>query len=213
MGTSKSPPAVEVLDTGGPIPMMARGTLASHEGDTLLIDLHPGTQAPARGRRVVVNIRDGATARVIAEVTGADGARLELRARDEKHRERRGYPRLHGSIPLRAQRATDIPPQAIEAWLAGGPAPDQIWLSPDTLMNFSVSGLAFNATPDLLLGDLLLIELGIRDSGERWRCTARVVWSGTKAGTHHIAIRFEHLPAAASEALTELTLTVQAAYI
>ena len=80
-------------------------------------------------------------------------------------------------------------------------------------MNFSVSGLRFDAQHELEAGHLLIIRLQVGDSGPVWRTSARVVRvfevARDSTAVCSVAVSFESLPDEAQDALSELTLQIQ----
>lgn len=211
---------VEVVCLAGAVPFIANGTIHSFHDGTYAIGLDRDASALAPGSVTILNFHDGTTPRVVATVTEVRGNQLACHQQQVHERERRAFPRLHGGVPLRF-RVLSPTEEAVEgpAWLAGepGPAARGTWLSPEEFVNFSVTGLRFDALDILAGGELLLLELGVRGRPGRWRCTARVVRSWPIADedrtsnglTHHVAINFEVIPDAAQEALSELTIDIQ----
>ena len=208
---------VEVVCTAGPVPFVAHGRVRAVEDGLYVIDLDKDAAQLSPGARAIVSFADGAAARVIGRVVEVRGNQVLVSKDGLRNRERRSFPRLHGGIPLRYR---NLGPGAhdIEAatWLRGGPparGADE-WLSPDEFMNFSVTGLKFDAPAGVGIDDLLLVELGVRGRPDAWRCTARVVFVEPGAeGKPSAAVEFEQIPEGAQAALSDLTLQIQEALL
>ena len=208
---------VEVVCTAGPMPFVAQGRVREVEGSRYTIDLDQDAGQLSPGARAFVSFAEGAAARVIGRVVEARGNCLIVSQDGVRNRERRSFPRLHAGIPIRYR---NLGPGAhdIEAatWARGdaGPAARGAWLSPGEFMNFSVTGLKFDAPGPVEIDDLLLIDLGVRGRTETWRCTGRVVFVEPGAeGMPSAAVEFEHIPEGAQGALSDLTLQIQEALL
>ena len=81
-----------------------------------------------------------------------------------------------------------------------------------SFMNYSVTGLRFRTDDSVGFHEVVLLELGVPDGSQSWRCTARCVHSGEvdADGVQVIALEFIQIPAAARAALTDMTLDAQA---
>lgn len=208
---------VEVVCTAGPLPFVAQGRVREVAGSQYTIDLDQDAAQLPTGARAIVSFADGAAARVIGRVVEVRGNQLVVSQDSVRNRERRSFPRLHGGIPLR-YRNLGPGTHDIEAatYLRGdaGPIGRGRWLSPGEFMNFSVTGLKFDAPDEVEVDDLLLIELGVRGRPETWRCTGRVVF--VEPGDDDkpsAAVEFEQIPEGAQAALSDLTLQIQEALL
>jgi hypothetical protein len=203
---------VEVVCTAGALPFVAQGRVREVDAGLYTVDLDQDAGAAPMGGRAILSFPGGSAPRVIARVEGASGNTLTLRQQGVRDRERRDFPRLHGGIPV-AWRRLAVTERAAEraAWLAGDPAVRErgAWVEPDRFMNFSVSGLRFELSGEVAQGDLLLIDLGVPGASGRWRCTAVVRRVFPDDEKPSVAVEFEDIPEAASEALSDLTLDLQ----
>jgi len=219
---------VELVCTSGPVPAILRGKLSHlHEG-LYIVDVEqvpPGIRAD---QRAILNIIDGKAPRVLGTITRVEGRRITLSQQALRERERRVYPRLHAGIPLRFRvPAPDAAAAAAVAWLRSdeGSAEDPGWVTHESLVNFSVTGLGFDSPIAANNGDLVLLDMGMPGRPERWRCTGVLVrvspvppdeLEEDDAGrlcAHRYALNFETIPHAAQAALTELTIQMQDAMI
>lgn len=216
---------VEVVCTSGEVPFVAEGRISRFADGTYTIDLDRDATALEPGAVAILNFLDGTTPRVIARIAEARGNQLTCTQQQIREREKRAFPRLHGGLPVRYRvLGKDEAASERAAWMAGddGPGERGDWLTPDEFMNFSVTGLRFDAPDVAGEGDELLLELGMRGKKDRWRCTARVVrlfdippdeqLPGSKC-KHRLAISFEDIPEAAQHALSEMTLDIQEALL
>jgi hypothetical protein len=95
-------------------------------------------------------------------------------------------------------------------------------------MDFSGTGLRFEDQLHCRTNDLLLIELALPSSEDRWHATARVVRvdpigpedpeggdveERKRDPTHQIAVQFVDLPTEATEALTTFAISIQDALL
>jgi hypothetical protein len=216
---------VEVVCTSGDVPFVAEGRISRFAEGTYTVDLDRDATALEPGAVAILNFLDGTTPRVIARISEARGNQLTCTQQQIREREQRAFPRLHGGLPVRYRVLTaDEAADERTAWMSGDDGPNQrgTWLTPDEFMNFSVTGLRFDAPDVAGEGDELLIELGVRGRRDRWRCTARVVrlfdippdeqFEGSNS-KHRLAISFEDIPEDAQHALSEMTLDIQEALL
>lgn len=217
---------VEVVCTAGEVPFVAEGRISRFSNGTYTIDLDRDATRLEAGNAVILNFLDGTTPRVIARITEVRSNQLTCTQQKVREREKRAFPRLHGGLPVRYRVVGAGPAAAAEvaSWLAGDAAPSDAgdWYHPDEFMNFSVTGLRFEAPDIANEGDALLLELGVRGHKDRWRCGARIVRifdippdeqdpdTGYK---HRFAVSFEEIPEDAQHALSEMTLDIQEALI
>jgi hypothetical protein len=138
---------------------------------------------------------------------------------------------MYGGIHIRYRvLAADRAEATATAWVSGeaAAASEGDWREPDPFMDFSGTGLRFEDQLHCKINDLLLMELALPASEERWRATARVLRvdpirpediEGRDEGkpevapTHQIAVEFESLPAGATEALTAFGMRIQDALL
>ncbi|MEC7948137.1 MAG: hypothetical protein VX265_11265 [Myxococcota bacterium] len=217
---------VEVVCTSGEVPFVAEGRISRFSGGTYTIDLDRDATRLEPGNAAILNFLDGATPRVIARITEVRGNNLTCTQQKVREREKRAFPRLHGGLPVR-YRVIGAGPHAdamLGDWVSGDErlAEEGEWHRPDEFMNFSVTGLRFEAPDIANEGDALLLELGVRGRKERWRCGARVVRifdippdeRDPETGfRHRLAVRFENIPESAQQALSEMTLDIQEALL
>ena len=217
---------VEVVCTSGDIPFVAEGRLRRFEDGAYTIDLDRDASSLGVGSSAILNFLDGITPRVIAHIASVNGSELTCTQHKVRAREKRVFPRLHGGLPIRYRVAGQGPEAAaqVSAWLSGNETAGDNgdWHTPDEFMNFSVTGLRFDAPDIASEGDSVLIERGVRGREDRWHCSATVVRIFDVAEeerdpetgyAHSLAINFVDIPSEAQEALTEMTLDIQEALI
>ena len=222
---SSSSVPVEVVSTSTEVPFVAEGRITDFIDGSYTINLvrEPANLVP--GHVAILNFTDGSAPRVIASVTHVEGTEIVCLQQKVRDREKRAFPRLHGGLPLlyRVAGAGTAAEALVRGWLSGeGGTEEGTWYQPDEFMNFSVTGLRFEAPDIAAEGDALLLELGVRGSSERWRCSARVVRifgipdderDPATEYRHRLAVRFEHIPDGAQQALSEMTLDIQEALL
>ena len=220
--------AVDIVNVSSPTLRTRSGTVVRFSDGAYDIDLEDDAPDLEVGSRLVLNLREGARRRVTATIRSRDGLRLLA----EEHRatvpDNRDYPRLAGGVPLRYRLAdpTRVDTE-VDRWMSGedDPAHPSVWRTPDPFMNFSVTGLRFDDEALVASGDILLCEIGIGASSERWRAVANVVRVaelapgereqvvGERYATHSIAVHFIALPPDAGDALTHYAIRLQRAQL
>lgn len=208
-------PRVTVVQATAEPPRLAHGFLRAETPDHLDIALDADAPAMGPGAPVVVDFPDlPDRARVIGVVEPASAGALRVAVRRAAAPDKREYPRVEGAVHLEYHRG-----DALDAWLAGGPATAPV-RRPDPFMNFSVVGLQFEDEPACAEGDTVLFELSVPHDRRRFRGAARVVRvlpippAEREAGaSHRVAIAFTHLPTEAADALREQTLRIQEALL
>lgn len=216
--TSRAPLTVDIVCAQGPIPFLARGRVRSQRLGTYTIDVDRDATPLPVGARIILSYPDGQSDRIVATVERVDGNELVCSQQQLRQRERREFPRLHGGVPLRYRRVDPNRFTATAArWLRGSqvPAvvgPPESWIEPERFMNYSVTGLRFRTDDDVRLHEIVLLELGVPDRKDRWRCTARCVHAGPNPDGEGqiIALEFVQIPGDARAALTDMTLDAQA---
>jgi hypothetical protein len=219
---------VELVCAAGPVPFMGRGTIRRFTQGHYTIELEEPALSLAPRMKVILNFEESENPRAIVVVESVEGCTLKARQMTLKPRERRDFPRVLGGVPLRFRmlEAHERVHQ-IARWIAGDAEPLEQgqWIRPDENVDFSVTGLCFDTAWPCEEGDVLLVELGMRGRYKRWNVVAEVARvdpvpedevleqeDGARP-THRIAIRFQHIPDAARQALSDLTLYVQQALI
>ena len=125
----------------------------------------------------------------------------------------RHYPRLFGGISLFYARVEAV--EDTEAWLTQSGTSqelidDERFSAPlDRLMNFSVSGLSFEADEPLSTSRLLLCAIGLNAEGSLVRCLGKVVRCQNKDDRFLIALNFISPPPELTQQLSEFTLKLQ----
>ncbi|MEW6441286.1 MAG: PilZ domain-containing protein [bacterium] len=235
--STPKPVSVEVLCLSMSPPLIQKGKLMSLGEDTGEVILDEAAPALQPGIRVV--LEDGrAGVRLMGTVKEAQGTRLLVETGRAVRPDKRGFPRLPGGICLRYLALSAGEERLSERWM-NREDPEKLggdWREPDPFMDFSGSGLRFEDELVCKVGDLLLLELRVPPSEQRWRAKARVVRveptvpgnadaedreemeKGEKGrrkrvATHQIAVEFEDLPREAREALTAFTLRIQNALL
>ena len=201
---------VRIICASGNTPIMANGVVLKRNEQQVMIRCDDEAARIECGAKVVLTFRAGDerwTGLVEQVEPMGDGVEIRLTAPNSHAAEKRDYPRLHAGIPLRYRAATE---QEVSNWLAGAEL-TQGWQTPDPYMNFSVSGLRFEVSQDVRTGQILLVELRVGDASPTWRTTVRVirVFASHDDSPSSAAVSFEHLPPAALDALSDLTLQIQ----
>jgi len=220
MASQTAPPAltVDIVCAKGDVPFLARGRVRSQRLGTYTIDVDRDASSLPVGARVILSQPDGLSDRIVARVDSVLGNELVCSQEQVRQRERREFPRLHGGLPVRYRRVPMAEFTATAArWLRGSEHPNVVgqpedWRQPERFMNYSVTGLRFRTDDAVRLHEIVLLELGVPDGPDRWRCTARCVHAGPSEvdGAQVIALEFVQIPSAARAALTDMTLDAQA---
>ena len=206
---------VEMVCTSGPIPFVATGR-ARADGDDWIIHLSQDASHLAPASHAILTFDDPTRPRILGRVRAVKGNQVILEERIVRERERRAFPRLIAGLQIeaRALLATEVLAES-RAWMSGSDAPRDRgdWFRPDDLMNFSVTGLRFEAPESVGAQQQLLLEVGVRNQG-RWRCTARVVRTfappvGGDPSERQVAVEFIDVPDGLEAALADLTLSIQ----
>jgi hypothetical protein len=202
----------------------------SGTGETEL-DLEDPEPGLVEGLHVVLVGGERKPFRIMGVIQGVAGRRVQVKTERVVDTDKRDFPRLQGGISVRYRVLTDRESEAsAAAWVSGKglSAGEEAWREPDPFMDFSGSGLRFDDQQVCREGDLILVEMQVPPSGNRWRATARVVRltpirteeqedqdeeTRKRTPTHHIAVKFEQVPAEATEALAAFTLRIQDALL
>ncbi len=220
MASQTAPPSltVDIVCAKGDVPFLARGRVRTEQSGTYTIDVDRDTSHLPIGARVILSQPDGRSDRIVARVDSVAGNELVCSQEQVRQRERREFPRLHGGLPVRYRRVPKADFTATAArWLRGSEHPQVVgveadWRQPGRFMNYSVTGLRFRTEDAVSMHEVVLLELGVAEGPDRWRCTARCVFAGEQEddGTQVIAFEFAQIPAAARAALTDMSLDAQA---
>ncbi len=220
--------AVDVVNVNSPTLRTRSGIIVRFSDGVYDIELDEDAPDLKVGTRLVLNLRGGAPRRVTATVRERTGLRVKAQEHRATSPGNRYYPRLAGGVPLRYRVAN---PKKIDTevdrWMSGDvdDVPRSAWRCPDPFMNFSVTGLRFDDEALVSEDDILLCELGVGASPERWRAVATVVRVaelapgerelivGDRYATHSIAIHFIALPPDAGDALTHYAIRLQRAQL
>lgn len=205
--------AVELVCATSATPIHAAGRLVRYEGDRCAVRLHAVGVPLSPGDRVVVTVLGDGGERIQGEVTGVEHGRVELAVRRARRRDQRDYPRVDGGLEVRyRQLEGGDHSRTVRAWLAGLGDAAGTWVEPPRHMNVSGSGLRFWAETAPADGQRLLLELRIPPTDGAHRLSAEVVRSTpSPTGGHDVAIRFDDVPAAAQDALTQYIFDQQTA--
>jgi len=192
---------------------LIRGKLVSIEDDVCKVDVGVASLVVPTGASTILSFPSGSAPRIVGQVLALDKGQLAVSCDSVKEPERREYPRMIAGIPLRCQKVEDE--VGATRWLAGGPEIHGEWTHPtETLLNFSVTGLCFEAPIPCEKGDLLLLEFTVGSGRPTWRASGRVARViESSSSPPEIAIAFEDVPDGALAALTERTLAIQAALL
>lgn len=218
---NQTPTNVEVLclTPSGPVMFMGRAQL--DEENEIDIALTAAASDTLTGCQAILSFpADQDAPRITAKVLRTEGEHVFLSSPQLRPRDKRLYPRLYGNIPLRFQaHHPDEGELVIHRWLAGStqdivPRP---WFIPEPFMDFSVNGLSFESPEACVEGSLLLLHMGVGESGDRWRATGRVIRTtaipDSSPALYQVAMSFEVIPDAAMEALSDFTLSIQEALL
>lgn len=195
---------------------MLQGTVTKTTEGTHTVNTSGDAATLSTGDRVILSFADGERARITGTIQAtrsgpSGGFELEILDGEARHRDKRDFPRLCAGLPIRYQLVTD--PDCVKSYVQDGETASAEWHTPDPFMNFSIGGLRFDGLESLSTGQTLLIDLALSEEGQRWATTAKIirVWPAEEgaANTRPVAVAFEHLPATAREALSELTLRIQ----
>ena len=212
---------VEVVCTSLVPPVISHGRVTHYDGETFECFLEDPVPPLEPGSQVILDLTAVQSARVIATVSEVQGTRLCVIQKSVNEPDKRVFPRLYGNVSLRYRLASHESEPAVQAWLSGGleAAGEHEWHTPDSFMNFSVTGLKFEDAKSCVVGDVLLAEFGVPTSENRFRSTARVIRVFPKEvelpedqeteATHNIALEFLEMPKEGREALSEFTLLIQ----
>ncbi len=191
---------------------LIRGRLVSIKDDVCRVDVGIASLVVPTGASTIVSFPSGSAPRIVGQVLALEHGELAVSCEALKKPERREYPRMIAGIPLRCQKVEDE--VSATRWLAGGPEANGNWAHPtETLLNFSVTGLCFDAPVTCEKGDLLLLEFTVGTGRPTWRASGRVMRMEGSTSPPEIAIAFEDVPDEALAALTERTLAIQAALL
>jgi len=125
----------------------------------------------------------------------------------------RHYPRMLGGISLFYTTVESV--EDAEIWLNESSEPydfsnDERFSQPlDPLMNFSVSGLSFEASEPLSTSHLLLCAIGQGGGGPLMRSMGKVVRCQGKEERYSIALNFVSPPPELTQQLSDFTLRLQ----
>jgi hypothetical protein len=181
--------------------------------------------------RVVLEGGPDLEVRIKGRIAAIEGNRLRVETERVVPPDKRSFPRMYGGIRVRYRVLAEGESDEVgSAWISGEEAPKRegAWREPDPFMDFSGTGLRFEDQLHCRTKDLLLIELALPSSEDRWHATARVVRvdpigpedlagrdeeEGKRAPTHQIAVQFVDLPTEATEALTTFAMSIQDALL
>jgi len=212
-------------------PVIKRGRITC-QGDGFCQVTLEGTETPLQGgTSVVVDGGPESGVRIKGVVVDVSGPVFRVETDRVVPLDKRGFPRMPGGLRVHYRVLSGKGRRAIAAaWVQGDRTPRQEgeWRQPDPFMDFSGSGLKFDDRPTCQVGDELLLELQVPPGKKWWQATARVVRvepmlpletedsEQTRQGfspSHQIAVEFQHLPAEATEALSQFTLRIQDALL
>ena len=223
---------VEVLCLSAEPIIIRNGHLTTSEPGLFTVSLEEIEPALKPGMRVVLAGIPENPLRINALITGISENRLTAKTIREVREEKRDFPRLYGGIKVRyrvVKKEEDS--SLIKAWVDGDDSLSQKgeWHEPDPFMDFSSSGLKFEDQPRCTAGDILLLEIQVPTSKDRWHATARVVRveaipqdqadplskeaADNDSTNCQIAIHFQALPNDAAEAIAAFSLKIQDALL
>jgi hypothetical protein len=183
------------------------------------------------GMRVVLDGGPDRDVRIKGRIAAIEGNRLRVETERVVPPDKRSFPRMYGGIHVRYRVLAEGESEEVgSAWVSGADAPGKegVWREPDPFMDFSGTGLRFEDQLHCRTNDLLLIEVALPSSEDRWHATARVVRvdpigpedleggdeeERKRAPTHQIALQFVDLPTEATEALTTFAMSIQDALL
>jgi hypothetical protein len=222
---------VEIICLSVTPPVIRRGRVTGQEEGRCEVVLEEPEPRLEPGMRVVLEGGPDREIRIKGLVAGREGRRLRVETQRVVPPDKRSFPRMYGGIHVRYLVLSAGEGEAMaSAWVSGDDAParEGEWREPDPFMDFSGTGLRFEDQLKCRTNDMLLMELALPGSEERWNATARVVRVDPirpedlegrdeehrkQAATHQIAVQFAHLPAEATEALTAFAMRIQDALL
>lgn len=180
------------------------GRLLVRRGSRYEVELELTPPEGAVDMRVVLSVLGDSPRRVPGRVAAVQGRRLVIEGRSAVRSDKRRFPRLPAAIPLRWRPVREA---------------EGAWHEPDPFMNFSVVGFSFGGrADDTQEGDLLTLDFAVPPKAARFAGLARVVRVAEREAadvvgdeTHEISVELVEAPAAAREALGDLTLRIQRA--
>lgn len=213
---------IDLVNVSSPTLRTHRATVLAHQAEYFDVRIDDGPAANLNvGAVVVLNWRDDPNhPRVTATVISADGVFVRAIEKKRTPRDKRVFPRTVGGISLRYRLVyTDDPEVVAARWMAGRDdlaAPSE-WREPDPFMNFSASGLRFEDSLSVELGDIVLCDVSVGANPTRWRAVATVMrifpiapeHRDVPDATHHVAVMFMDAPVLLVEALEAYTLQLQ----
>jgi len=222
---------VEVVCLSVSPPVIRKGRVTCHGEGPCEVVLEEPEPRLEPGMRIVLDGRPDRDVRIKGLVAGREGQTLRVETQRVVPSDKRSFPRMYGGIHVRYRVVAPDRAEAITAaWVSGQDAPvsEGDWREPDPFMDFSGTGLRFEDRLHCKMNDLLLMELALPSSGDKWRATARVVrvdpirpenlegrdeFRQEPAPTHQIAVQFVDLPTGATEALTAFAMRIQDALL
>jgi hypothetical protein len=211
---------VDVICLSVSPPLIRRGRVTRHREGPCEVVLEGPEPALEPGMRIVLDGGPDRDMRIKGRIAEREGSRLRVETERVVPSDKRSFPRMYGGIHVRYRvLAADPEGKIASAWVDGEDVPgnEGEWRAPDPFMDFSGTGLRFEDQLHCATNDLLLMELALPSSEDRWRATARVVRvdpirpeeeegpgkeKEPPAPTHQVAVQFVDLPTEATEALT-----------
>jgi hypothetical protein len=224
-----APVEIVCLSVTPPVIRKARATFPG-EGPCEVVLEEPEPRLEP-GMRVVLDGGPGRGVRIKGRIAAIEGNRLRVETERVVPPDKRSFPRMFGGIHVRYRVLAEGEIGELgSAWVSGAAAPGKEgeWREPDPFMDFSGTGLRFEDQLHCRTKDLLLIELAVPSSEDRWHGTARVVRvdpigpedlegrdeeERKRAPTHQIAVEFVELPTEATEAITSFAMRIQDALL
>jgi len=194
-------------------PKVLDGELVAVEVDCFRVKILAG-ELPV-GASAVLYFPDSGRQRALTEVIESQDSEIVCRERTRIDPDKRTFPRLYAGLKVRYQGGQ---PSDEGRWLAGQWSPAGEWQHTDELMNFSVTGLAFDGTSGVGEGQVVLLEMAVGDDDAVYRAVGSVVRCRELDPeehhendlqmmlTHHLAVAFSTMPDEGLRALEELTL-------
>jgi hypothetical protein len=212
------PTPVEILLLQSVPPKWVQATLLPlEEGDLITVQLEPN-ESPIIipfGSKIILHFANEEGPMLSLRYYDQEKNKIHLQFSQVHQRDKRSFPRHYGNIPMSFRVLTKEEEElATKQWIGNSINTNELWTTPEPFMNFSLGGLSFEHSTSLTYGTMLLLNIGIGQSQQRWRATGHVVRSiEINSSSFDIAIEFSILPDGALEELSDLTLSVQEALL
>ena len=173
------PTEVEILLLQSVPPKWVQATLLPLEdGDLLTVQLKPD-ESPIIipfGSKIILHFSNEEGPMLSLRYYDQEDSKIHLQFSQVHQRDKRSFPRHYGNIPMSFRVITKEEEElATKQWLGKSVNPNELWTTPEPFMNFSLGGLSFEHSSSLNCGTMLLLDIGIGQSDQRWRATGHIM--------------------------------------